>query len=512
MICPSCGAEVPQTKFCENCGNPLTIALDQAASQGQPAFPDQPAEATAAFPTEPVNPEVAAAGFAAQPVFPGNQQTVPLPDGQQTVPLSDGQQPVFPGNQQTVPLQGDGQAVSDGMTYVAEVPGDAAWQAQPPQAYQADTTWQMPPQPDTGAAPGAAAPQPMYTKANTVNMPPANRAPSAAFVLVIVGLVLSVLFVTFLPGLVCSIIGLALNAGYNKKGLDNPRKTSTMVIGIIGVVIGALCAIVIIVTGVLTAQVLNELESQGIDITADSVEVTTTSSGAINVTVNNSKSSASTSASAASSSAASSTSSSASDSTESSAASSTASPAVDYSASRYHDAEYNPTLFSIVELTGAEMQDLLDSYNFQWDDDYTGWVAADGSLYGATDIEGALGKSALAAFPKGAAGQPVVLVLTVEGYDTPTEAFNGLTKDIVTEDMCGDDDVFFGIVYGSPMVRYLVAVTETDDGEQTFLLFTEESISSGLFEDIIGVNAGSTMDAVWQTITGGSHIGGYIGA
>ena len=48
-----------------------------------------------------------------------------------------------------------------------------------------------------------------------------------------------------MPGLVCSVIGLALNSSYKRKGLFNPRKTATFAIGLIGLIMGILISIVL---------------------------------------------------------------------------------------------------------------------------------------------------------------------------------------------------------------------------------------------------------------------------
>ena len=470
MFCGSCGAKIADgLKFCENCGAPVTAAPIPPIEQGeQSALP-------AEQPTTPVE----------QPAAPADQPTTPV------------EQPAASADQPTTPAEQPAASAAPG--FVAEVPADSAWEAQPQQAYQVDQTTQMPTQP--GQSPFFAsdgAPQPP-----SYQMPPQNRAPNSAFVLVIVGLVLSALFVSFLPGLVCSIIGLVLNAGYNKKGLDNPRKTSTMVVGIIGVVVGVLSLVLSIFIIVGTIQVMNEVERQGIDITADGISVSTDSSGNINISTKDSSSSAAVSGTIT-------TGSSTSASSAASASSTSAATALVYDNAQFHDAEYNPTVYAAVELTGSELQDLLDSYNYKWDKTMSAWVASDGSQFGVYNTSGLIGKEEIEALPQGAAGQPVAYALTVEGYSTPTEAFNALTNDVVTEDMYGSDDVFFAVVYGPSMTRHLVAVTSTDTKEQTFLMFTEESIADGVFEGIVGVNAGSTMDAVWQAITGGYHIGGYV--
>ena len=452
MICPSCGAASTGTKFCENCGCPMPVE---------------------------------------------SAQTIPV-DGQPTAPVAESTAPI-------------GQpAETSAAPGFASVPGDSAWQAQPQQAYQVGQTQQMPPQQSAGGyvppqqnagsyVPPSAGPQPPYQPA-----PKTNQAPSAAFVLVIVGLVLSVLFITFVPGLVCSIIGLVLNAGYNKKGLNNPRKTATNVIGVIGIVAAVLSLVFTIFITIFAAQVVDEIDRQGIDVTANSVHVSTDSSGNVNISVKDSSQSASAASSAASS--ASSAASSSAASAASSTAASSAAVTV-YEGEKYHDTNWNPTLYSIVELTGAELSDLLAHYNFYWDDEYVGWTATDGSLYSVSTASGNLSQSQVKALPKGAAGQSVALALWVEGYDTPDAAFKSLTKDIVVEEKyVVDNETVCAIVYGSPLVRYLVVTTKYDDGEQLFMLFTDESISSGYFSELFNAKAGSSIKDVWKAITSGENV------
>lgn len=458
MICPSCGANVAATRFCENCGTPLS----------------------------------------------GSQSTTPIE--QPTEPVSDY---LFAGVQPTDQMpQVDEPATP---SYVAEVPGDSAWQAQPPQAYQTSQTTQMPPQPDAGSyAPPAGSSQPPYRQSVPYSPPMGGQAPNVAFVLVIVGLVLSMLFVTFIPGIVCSIIGLVLNAGYNKNGLNNPRKTPTLVIGIIGIVIALLCLAFTIFVGAITAQVINDAEQQGINLASDNVQVTTDSNGSVKFTVTDSKSSASTSkessgkssgASAASSESASSAATSS--KSASSAAVSGVIPDGGYADSKFHDSQWNPTLYAITELTGAEWSDMFESYNYSWDDEYSAWTASDGSIFAVSGFSGALSKGKIEKLPKGATGELVVIGLYVTGYDTPQDAFAALSKDVVVEDTYDYDDLLVADIRNSASEDYLVFVTE-DDGAQMFLLFAENSIAGGLFEDLLGVDAGSSIDDVWQLFTGKS--------
>jgi len=448
MICPTCGAEVAATKFCENCGCSLPAAFEQDM---QPVLQE------------------------AQPV------AQPEPPITQSMPSAEQQ------------------AVSAGMPSAAQLPSAVGG------GYVPNSGAPQPPSAASGGyAPRSGAPQPPYQQYQAA--PVGNSAPNAAFVLVIVGLVLSAMFVTFLPGLICSIIGLVLNAGYNKRGLDNPRKTATLVIGIIAAV---LCIVFTVFVGVITAQVVSEADRQGVNIANGSVEISTDSSGHINITGGSSSaSSAASGSSAAASSASASAASSAASASSASAASTI--PVTAFEEAKYHDGNWNPTLYSILELNGADFSRLLDHYNFSWDDDYGGWAASDGSLFIVNDASSGLSQSQIKALPTGAAGQPVLMGLWVEGYATPADAFAGLTSDVVVEERYASNGLIAALVHGTPMARYLVFVQNAGDNEQMVLIWTEEAISSGFFDSFIGESIGSTVDEVWRAITNDSHIGDAI--
>ena len=303
-------------------------------------------------------------------------------------------------------------------------------------------------------------------------------APNAAFVLVIVGLILSILGATFLPGLVCSIVGLVLNAGYNKQGLNNPRGTSTKVVGIIGIVVSALVIHSFVFLGIFAAILYNEAEEQGIDITTSGTSVSVNSSG-VSVSTTSSSSAAASSGATTSSS--------------------------KYEDAKYHDSDYNPTVYALVELTGKEVSDLLDSYGFSWDGDEDAWVAGDGTIFGETDGSKLLDKAEIEKLPKGAAGEPVIMCLIVEGYDTPKAAYQALKGELVAEQYYEGDDTIAAVVYGPSMVRYLLLVGEGgsgDAGEQMVCLATEASITSGALSTLVGQDVGSTLDEVWQSLVG----------
>lgn len=408
MFCPSCGAEVQETKFCQNCGKPLPVDA----------------------PTEP-----AVAETMPEPIWPEQAQQ----------PVDDMPQPIWP-QDQTQTAQFDA---------TAQIPQQAEYK-----------------QADFSGFDAVGTPQPPFEDNPSIGYEPintSNQAPGAALVLVIVGLILSLLFVTFLPGIVCSIIGLVLNAGYEKKGYDNTRKTPTLIVGIIGLVIGIAFAVLSIAFGLGIAQVISEVEEEGASPTAitdvngnrDSTEAARSQGATTNRGVG-------------------------------------ANP--DYIDSIFHDDEYNPTFYAVLELTGAQMNELLDLYNFEFDSSTDTWYADDGSFYGAEGSSGTLDKNALGNLSAGAANDTVCLVLAVAGYDSPSKAFDALTKDVKVEDTIGIDDLFLAKVSNSSNAKYLVAGIGSGGDVQMFIVFTDKSISSGLFEELTGTDVGASVDEVWKAI------------
>lgn len=391
MICPSCGADAGNAKFCENCGASLMTAAQEPA------------------------------GYAAK------QSTVEF----------------------------------------AEAPDAPSYGVEPEPPYRSEAYQQQ-----------ASYQQPSPYQQSVPYQPPvsqANMAPNAAFVLVIVGLILSILGATFLPGLVCSIVGLVLNAGYNKQGLNNPHGTSTKVVGIIGIVVSALVILSFVFLGIFAALIVNEAEEQGIDLTTSDASVSVNSSG-VSVTVPGSSGSASSGGSA-----------------------SQGSQSGD---ALYHDSDYNLTMYALMELSGKEWVSLLDSYNFSWDSSENAWMASDGSIFAVTDGSKLLSKSEVEALPKGGVGKSVVLCQIVEGYSTPQAAYKALSGNIVAEEYSEKSDAVVAMVYGPSMVRYIALIGPSGDasGEQMVYLFTEDAVKGGALTSMLGYDVGSNLDEVWQSL------------
>lgn len=228
MICPWCGAEVPETKFCSNCGAPLA-GVQGGAVDGYPPQDDvlQPDSPVAGGPTW----QPSSDGFAQPSTDPGVAATQPQREQAQVA------------GGYTAP---DAQAAASGGAEYSSAPHSAA------SPYGQTTSYSAP----TG--------QPFTANYGTQS---ANVAPKGAFVLVIVGLVMSLLGFLALPGLVCSIVGLVLNARYNRQGMNNAHKTSTVVVGIIGLIVGLLVMLTLAMGLVLFGEVENQFEENGYSIT-----------------------------------------------------------------------------------------------------------------------------------------------------------------------------------------------------------------------------------------------------
>lgn len=347
----------------------------------------------------------------------------------------------------------------------------------------------------------AAAPEPAPEK---------PKASSSAFVLVIVGLVLSILFFTCIPGIVCSIIGLVLNARNNKTGLENPRRTSTNIVGVIGLIVGAVALCGLIFLGVVAKQVVDTVNENGWDISE--VQIIRAPDGSLVIREHSGAAAGSTpvgvlpaSSGSASSNAAATSASSESSSTgsaSSSAASSSSSGNVAAFDPACLDAAGNPTLYALFELSGSQLQSLLKADGFGWYEEITAWMRANNTIFEMVDRSGSVSRSDIDTYAVGAAGAPVVMVLSVEGYATPAAALDGLGANVSIGRRYEDDGAMFAVVSGSNGDQHLVLVTDTGNGEQTVLVYGEAAIKDGLFQSTIGIDVGSSIDEAWDIITG----------
>ena len=401
MYCPTCGADVPEMKYCQNCGSSLFVGAAPTASDvGEQSAKAIPYESQAA----------------------GDRQE----SGNVRTPYND---------QSSFASQ---------MSYTSQ-PSSGGQATSPAQGQYASQT------------------------------PYAGIAPSTAFVLAIVGLVMGLLgfsLITIVPAVVCCIIALVLNSKYNKAGQYNPHKTSTTVMSVIGLVASALSLAFFVAVGIGSIWFFNEYGDE-LD-SADIEEVIESFDG------ERERTSSSAAASVLASSAASAL-------------------GVD---ERAFDSRGNATLYALSELSGKEISDALKARGYVWEESAQAWMASNGAVFEVQDDGGLMSQDAIERLDAGAQGDSVAYAALVVGYDTPAAALDALSSGVELNDTCADSEgaIVFAIIEGSDGNDRLVAVSETGKKQHMVFLFTEKAVESGLFSEITGVSRGKSIEGVWKVL------------
>lgn len=393
MFCPTCGADVPEQEYCQNCGSQL--GLDNSSK----------ADTNVDFSTLPVHPVVADAAESDAAQESGKTS---------------------------------GTSASDSR------PGLYQWNDVPSDASQ------------------------------TI----AGKAPVAAFALAAVGVVLGLLgFVSVfaaIPGLICCVASLVLNAGYSRQGRDNPRKTLTYVLGIVGLVVA-----LIIAGRFLFAGNAENPSDAGAASSGVSAQASADGSQASDADRSSSASSALAGTSSSKSSAAASQ--------------------ID---ARALDDKGNLAFFAICSLSGEQISDALESNGYKWVDSAQTWMSPTKALVEVQGEGGLLTRDDIARLSQGGADDAVAYVVMSAGYDSPAAALEGLSANATIKDKYtgSDNGIVFAIMTGPKKEEYLVAITKTDDAQQTALVFTKKAVEKGLFSQITGVASVKSIDEVWKAL------------
>ena len=114
-----------------------------------------------------------------------------------------------------------------------------------------------------------------------------------------------------------------------------------------------------------------------------------------------------------------------------------------------------------------------------------------------------LNKDDYAKLNKGGKGTAIAYLGSYQDYGSLDNYLKG--QNVVVEDKwVGDDGSGAVVFYGPSMVEYLAVVVVSDD-ETVLMVFTEDSLKSGLFSSVVNGGTDSyTLDEVWQQLTGGS--------
>ena len=183
-------------------------------------------------------------GSSVPPVYDASSNGMPAVDSYSAVP--DAAIPVVPAAGSYEGMYGAAPVAASYDPVPAQAPVSASYDPAPP-----DATAVMQPAPYAAGeqgrptAPSAATPadQALNQSGAYGSSAAANVAPATAFGLAIAGLILSLLGVPCVLGVILCIVALVLNSRYNKSGMLNRHKTSTLVLSIIGLVAGLVAVV-----------------------------------------------------------------------------------------------------------------------------------------------------------------------------------------------------------------------------------------------------------------------------
>lgn len=170
--------------------------------------------------------------------------------------------------------------------------------------------------------------------------------------------------------------------------------------------------------------------------------------------------------------------------------------------SRSFDAQGNVTLYPICELTGSKLQDELKAGGYQFSDASRTWMSSTGALLEVQDDGGLMSREEIARLDSGAGGASAVFIIVACGYDTPEAALGGLSSNVkVTKSHVNPDgDVAFAVARNSDKDDYLIAITKTDNAQQTLLVFTEKAVKSGLFAEVTDISSVKSIEGLWKAL------------
>ena len=174
------------------------------------------------------------------------------------------------------------------------------------------------------------------------------------------------------------------------------------------------------------------------------------------------------------------------------------------------DANGNPTLPAITELSGAELCDMLVSEGWWWNSDRLWFTSPDGEghlyAFGLADYEYTYSDlQGLSAFGVGEPVQYYVLV-SGGGYSSVEDALSALVPDVITVDAIewtGDLTACLVAFHGPSTGEAIAEVFFSEESDKYGLIvFNPEAIEQGLFDEWWGDSCGSSVDEVWNTLFG----------
>ena len=171
------------------------------------------------------------------------------------------------------------------------------------------------------------------------------------------------------------------------------------------------------------------------------------------------------------------------------------------------------TDYAFLELTGADLVQALKSkgYTVKSQESVICFSSADGScLIGISDENGWLPEEEIVKLGKNGEGRAVYCLIISGPHDSLAQALKTMNTCVLQDYKQADDGkTGMGVVYGPSMKQNVVVIDDADDGDYRLEIYTQESISSGLFNKLSEAEFGTSVDEIWQTVTGG-FVGDYI--
>lgn len=161
------------------------------------------------------------------------------------------------------------------------------------------------------------------------------------------------------------------------------------------------------------------------------------------------------------------------------------------------------TVYAITELTGAQLNMLLEEQDYAWSERNQMWIKIDGSAaFTVCDGEGnLLGKEAIAELGTGATEAGVSYRLITSEYSSVKRAINNLARNVMTmEDVEYLDTSGIAVVSGPSLQRCLVFASRSND-VFTVSVYSEQAVAEGLFNREAGQDVGATIDEAFEALT-----------
>lgn len=171
------------------------------------------------------------------------------------------------------------------------------------------------------------------------------------------------------------------------------------------------------------------------------------------------------------------------------------------------DEHGNITLYALTELKGWELATLLDQQGYVWNEDIRTWMRPDdGASYAALKKSGEYTIDDYNAANEKGGGILAFGFSNVAGYKDSQAALAGNAQCVVEDSyFVGDDGV--AVIYGPSMKEYLVIISKSSESTHQFMVVSQEAISSGYLDGVIGEAVGGTLQDVWTNLTGEESIG-----